>query len=248
MRGPKLNCLSAFAITGAICLIALPATAQTPIQIAELLSDDGAAGDLFGWSVAISGDTAIFGATGDDEFASSSGAAYVFVRSGDSWIQQAKLLPDDGAEFDQFGYAVAVSGITAVIGAGLLNGSGFAYVFVRNGTTWTQQAKLIPGDGTVDSQFGFSIALSGDTAVFGAYGDDELALFAGADGLDELRRLVTDAHDRLVDGGWLVLEIGADQGDAVRSLLRRVGYAEIEIRGDLSGLDRIALGRRQHAI
>ena len=69
------------------------------------------------------------------------------------------------------------------------------------------------------------------------------ALFAGADGLDELRRIVPAAPRRLRDGGWLVLEIGADQGAAVAALLRDAGFVDVEVRPDLAGLDRIALGR-----
>ena len=70
------------------------------------------------------------------------------------------------------------------------------------------------------------------------------ALFAGHDGLDDIRLLISGAPDRLVDGGWLLLEIGADHGEAVRSLLPEAGYTEIEIRPDLAGHDRIAVGRQ----
>lgn len=69
------------------------------------------------------------------------------------------------------------------------------------------------------------------------------ALFSGGDGLDDLRRLITDAPEHLVEGGWLVLEIGADQGATVRSLLERAGYTEVGIRPDLAGRDRIAVAR-----
>ena len=69
------------------------------------------------------------------------------------------------------------------------------------------------------------------------------ALFAGPDGLDSIRRLVDDAPDRLRPWGWLVLEIGADQGTAVHELLARRGYLEVEIRPDLAGRDRVAIGR-----
>ncbi len=69
------------------------------------------------------------------------------------------------------------------------------------------------------------------------------ALFAGPDGLDDLRRLVAGAPAHLSAGGWLVLEIGADQGDAVRSLMERTGYDRVEVRPDLAGHDRIAVGR-----
>ena len=70
------------------------------------------------------------------------------------------------------------------------------------------------------------------------------ALFAGPDGLADIRVIVTGAVDRLVSGGWLVLEIGADQGDAVRELLTGAGCVEVAIHPDLAGHDRIALGRQ----
>jgi release factor glutamine methyltransferase len=73
--------------------------------------------------------------------------------------------------------------------------------------------------------------------------EPEHALFAGPDGLDELRRLIVGAPAHLAEGGWLVLEIGADQGEAVRSLLDAVGYQAIEIRRDLAGHVRIAVAR-----
>jgi release factor glutamine methyltransferase len=70
------------------------------------------------------------------------------------------------------------------------------------------------------------------------------ALFAGADGLDDIRALVAGAGDVLRPGGWLVLEIGADQGDVVAGLLRAGGWVEVEIRPDLAGRDRVAVARR----
>ena len=69
------------------------------------------------------------------------------------------------------------------------------------------------------------------------------ALFAGPDGLDDIRKIVADAIGRLCESGWLILEIASDQGRQVTDLMRAAGYAEIEIRSDLAGLDRIAIGR-----
>ncbi|HUF98955.1 MAG TPA: hypothetical protein VMM60_12570, partial [Ilumatobacter sp.] len=69
------------------------------------------------------------------------------------------------------------------------------------------------------------------------------ALFAGTDGLDDIRFLVAHAEDHLAVGGWLVLEIGTDQGQAVQALLYAAGFCEIEIRQDVAGHDRIAIGR-----
>jgi release factor glutamine methyltransferase len=70
------------------------------------------------------------------------------------------------------------------------------------------------------------------------------ALFAGRDGLDDIRRIIAGAPARLRPDGWLVLEIGADQGDAVAELLRAAGLVDVQVRPDLAGLDRVALGRR----
>ena len=69
------------------------------------------------------------------------------------------------------------------------------------------------------------------------------ALFAGVEGLDDLRHLIVGAPNHLADDGWLVLEIGADQGPAVRTLLESAGYDSVEVRADLAGLDRVAVGR-----
>lgn len=80
-------------------------------------------------------------------------------------------------------------------------------------------------------------------AIVGAWEPAE-ALFAGTDGLDDLRVIVAGAVERLRPSGWLVLEIGADQGGAVAELLNASGYADVEIRPDLAGHDRIALARR----
>lgn len=70
------------------------------------------------------------------------------------------------------------------------------------------------------------------------------ALFAGPDGLDDIRVIVADAPAHLCSGGWLVMEIGSEQGPAVASLLGAAGFEAVEIRPDLAGRARIALGRR----
>jgi len=150
---------------------------STWTQQAKFLADDGAAGDEFGHAVSVSGDTALVGAFGDGDNGSLSGSAYVFVRNGGTWTQQAKLLASDGAVGDAFGYAVSVSGDTALVGAGWDddNGtnSGSAYVLVRNGGTWAQQAKLLASDGAAGDGFGIAVSVSGDTALVGADWDDD---------------------------------------------------------------------------
>ncbi|MDX2130505.1 MAG: FG-GAP repeat protein [Planctomycetota bacterium] len=147
-------------------------------QQAQLVASDGGVIDSFGISVAISGDSAIVGAWFDDVGANTNqGSAYVFTRSGTAWTQQARLEASDGETVDNFGISVALSGDTAVIGAyldrvGANNSQGSSYVFARSGTTWTQQAQLVAPDGAASDNFGISVAVSGDTAAVGSYGDD----------------------------------------------------------------------------
>lgn len=143
-------------------------------QQAKLTASDAAAGDLFGIAVAISGDTAVFGAAGDDDQkATNSGSAYIFTRTGTNWSQQAKLTASDPAEFNNFGFAVALSGNSAVIGAWQADTNGVndgaAYVFERDETNWSQQAKLTASDAADDDWFGYTVAVSNNTAVVGAH-------------------------------------------------------------------------------
>lgn len=169
-------------------------------QQAYLKADNADQGDRFGTSVAIDGNTLVIGASGEssdsntingsgsNDNASSAGAAYVFVRDGSQWSQQAYLKADNAEEFDRFGRAVAIDGDTVVVGAAgedsnanIINGNGdnnsassagAAYVFVREGTSWTQQAYLKadnPGD---NDRFGYAVDLSGNHLVVGANGQD----------------------------------------------------------------------------
>jgi hypothetical protein len=168
-------------------------------QQAKLAAADGADGDQFGFrGVSVSGDTAVIGAFGDDDKGADSGSAYVFVRAADgTWSQQAKLTAADGATDDNFGDRVAVSGDTAVIGADWDDDkgdySGSAYVFVRAADgTWSQQAKLTAADGASGDAFGSGVAVDGDTAVIGAYGDDDKGTDSGS----------AYVFVRAVDGTW----------------------------------------------
>jgi hypothetical protein len=139
-------------------------------QQAQLTDPGNAKNDYFGYSVAIAGSTVVVGAWGDSV---ARGAAYVFVRSGSTWSQQAKLTAQDGVAFDQLGWSVAISGSTVVAGAPSAPGgtdTGAAYVFVSSGGVWSQQAKLTASDGFLDDTFGNSVAISGSIAVVGAVG------------------------------------------------------------------------------
>ena len=139
-------------------------------EAAKLTASDGAAGDEFGFAVALSGDTIVVGA----RFASvddinGRGAGYVFVRSGDTWVEQTKLVADDGAAFDELGDSVAIDGDTVLLGAPFRNSSrGEVYAFVRDGNTWTAQGSMIADDGADFDRFGLALAIEGDTALIGS--------------------------------------------------------------------------------
>ena len=144
-------------------------------QTQKLIAADGAAGDFFGWSVAIGGGVIVVGADeanvdGNNE----QGAAYVFTKIGGVWTQTAKLTAADGVAGDHFGESVAISGGVIVIGAYLAdidgnNEQGAAYVFTKIGGVWTQTAKLTADDGVAGEHFGESVAIAGGVIVIGAY-------------------------------------------------------------------------------
>ncbi len=138
-------------------------------------------GDWFGNAVAVLGDTVVIGAPLEDssttgvnstpnENADTAGAAYVFVRSAGGWTQQAYLKPATNLAGDYFGYSVAISGDTLVVGS-----LSSAFVFVRNGTNWTQQARLRAtsvGTTQAGDLFGWSVSISGETVIVGAPYED----------------------------------------------------------------------------
>ena len=174
-----------------------PITVDPIAQQAYLKASNTDAGDRFGYSVAVSGDTVVVGAPGEssnatgiggdqaDNNAPEAGAAYVFVRNGVTWTQQAYLKASNTNAGDEFGYSVAVSGDTVVAGAygessdatgidgdqtdNTAPQAGATYVFVRNGVTWTQQAYLKASNTDASDRFGYSVAVSGNTTVVGAY-------------------------------------------------------------------------------
>ena len=156
----------------------------------KLTASDGAAGDGFGASVAIDGDTVVVGASGDDDNGSGSGSAYVFAEPAAGWVStsgEAKLTASDGAAGDGFGASVAVDGDTVVVGADLDDdggsGSGSVYVFTERTGGWVSakgRTKLTAADAAADDGFGASVAIEGDTVVVGATGDDDNGAESGS--------------------------------------------------------------------
>lgn len=136
--------------------------------------------DQYGWSVALSGSTAIVGAIGVRNWR---GAVYIFARSGSTWHQQAKLMDPLGSTDDEFGHAVALSGSTAIVGSSGANGSyGLAYVYVRSGTSWQRQATLQANPAVTGANyFGWAVALSGPgKALIGGQGAAYVYVRSGA--------------------------------------------------------------------
>jgi hypothetical protein len=129
----------------------------------------------FGKSVAVEGATIVVGASGDDHPGGDrNGTAFVFVWSGFSWELQDTLAALDAGDQDFFGGSAAISGDTIVVGSDYqgVDHHGAAYVFVRSGAVWSQQAKLVALDGAENDYFGSAVAISGDTVVVGADLDD----------------------------------------------------------------------------
>jgi hypothetical protein len=145
---------------------------STQLKITASDADDG---DEFGNSVAISGDYAIIGAGNQDGSGVNRGAAYIFHKTGtNSWDTGTKITASDAADYDAFGYSVAISGDYAIVGAQFENGSGSyrgaAYIFHRTDThTWDAGVKIDAGmDVGNNDQFGYSVGISGDYAIVGA--------------------------------------------------------------------------------
>lgn len=152
-------------------------------QEAKLVAKDGKPGDYYGISVAVSGDRALVGASEAAGSNGKTGAVYVYERANKAWSLKAKLVPSTGAAGDQFGYAVALEGNIAVIGApssdSIGTDGGAAYIFKFDGTSWTETSKLLPSAGGPFGYFGGAVALYGTTALIGAW-DDGSGLDAGA--------------------------------------------------------------------
>jgi hypothetical protein len=145
-------------------------TLQATLTSTSVGVDDG-----FGDTVALSGDSAVVGAPWQS---SSTGSVYVFVRSGTTWTEQAKLQPVGVLEGDQLGAAVAVDGDALVAGAwGQRKLAGGAYFFARSGTTWAEQARVQPRDLVPEDRFGTSVSIDGAIAAVGA---PRVAASAGA--------------------------------------------------------------------
>ena len=155
-------------------------------QQAKIAAKDSARSDSFGEVVAIERDTIVVGAPGHTHNnVRFSGAVYVFSRQGEKWVETAKITAEDAAKSDRFGVAVGIHGDTIIVGstlndAGRGKDAGAAYVFVREGNAWKQQAKLVGEDSRAGDHFGAGVATTGKIAIIGAPLHEEEGLGSGA--------------------------------------------------------------------
>lgn len=207
----------------AVLTRATPVRGQcSPVELAKLTASDAADNDGFGYCISVFGDTTVVGAVNDDHLGGiDAGSAYVFVRSGGVWTQQATLIASDATSGDKFGCAVAVFGDTAVVGAyagdavGVAD-AGCAYVFTQTGEVWIQQAKLTALDAAASDRFGVSVSVHGDTAVVGANTDDTVSgtntgsayVFTRSDGIwtQQAKLTASDAAAQDLFGGPVAVD------------------------------------------
>lgn len=201
------------------------------LQEQKLEASDAAEEDLFGFSVSIDGDVIVVGAYVDDDTVFSSGSAYVWEFDGADWVEKQKLHASDPANKAYFGTSVAISGDVIAVGAGNLadadDQSGAVYVFEYDGADWIETQKLKTSDAAMNDFFGSAVAVSGDTIVAGATGDDDdgrrsgsayVFSFDGLDWVEEAKLTASDAAERdffgssvAIDGGTIV--VGAQSGN-----------------------------------
>lgn len=218
-------------------------------QRAKLTAGDGAAGDNFGVSVSVSGNTIVVGAVGDDVGPNiNQGSAYIFTGSGTNWAQQAQLMDSDGAANDQFGFSVAISGGTAVVGApfadvGANPDQGSAYAFRVLSGNWGQGAKTTASDGAAGDLFGWSVAISGDTAVVGAPTDNSspgaayVFTRAGAAWTQQAQLIASDGagddyfgYSVAVDGDTIIASAVRDDSRGSAYVFARFGTAWVQMQ------------------
>lgn len=202
---------------------------------------------LFGSAISMDGNTAVIGAHGA---AVTSDAAYVFVREGNEWVEQAELIGSDVVLNDRFGFSVALDDDTAVVGAYRHAGGGFergsAYVFTRNDGKWREQAKLTASDPGDEDAFGDAVTIRGNVIAVGARGKDGAGFDSGAAYVFERRgtawselaklesnELAPQVHfgDSVAIGGSQIVVGAASGGTAyIFSKKKRVNLVPIDIK------------------
>jgi len=149
---------------------------STGVEVNKILSSDAESNDQFGYSVSISGDYAIVGATQKNN---TIGAAYIFKKNTTGqFVEVNKILASNGGGSDEFGFSVSISGDYAIVGAyaedTTASDSGAAYIFKKNSTGGFEEVNMvIASDGAASDEFGFAVSISGDYCIVGASGKNE---------------------------------------------------------------------------
>jgi len=158
----------------------------------KLVPDDGEEGNVFGYSVSVSGDVAIVGSNDDDDNGPQSGSAYIYRFDGNEWNLETKLLPSDGSSNNYFGGSVSIDGNTAIVGANGHNDYlGAAYIYEFDGAEWNE-TKLVGFDSSPGDRFGCSVAIEGDVLIVGAIQDT----------VENIHEAGSAYIYRFSDGGW----------------------------------------------
>ncbi len=148
---------------------------------AKISPADATTFDEFGFSLALAGERLLIGSFHDDDLGSSSGSAYVYLRSAGVWSLESKLVQDDGIAWDELGHAVGFDGEHAILGApGAGGSSGAAYAYRRTGSQWVQVEKLVASEGPAHGFFGKRLAMTGRWAAIATPRDDSAAANAGS--------------------------------------------------------------------
>jgi len=145
---------------------------------------DGDANDYFGYAVSISGDYAVVGAYRCDDNRSNVGCVYVYKHEKGTWNHQAKIIPEDGASNDYFGFSLELKGTRLIVGAygddDKGSSSGSAYLYSLEQDQWVMQKKYVATDGESYDYFGYDVGISDEGIIMGAYGNDAKGTMAGA--------------------------------------------------------------------
>jgi hypothetical protein len=196
------NHLTVASAIGTLALLAAPVEAQVGGPEAVVTAGTPSADARFGWAVDAKGPRAVVGAIGHGPVGARVGAAHLLELENGTWVPRALLLASDGGNGDELGYAVALDGDRALVGAHGWDApgapdAGAAYVFERQGDgAWTEVARLVPTAPFAFAHFGWSVDLAGDRALVGAVSDSGAGAFAGA----------AHVFERQEDGTWL--EVG----------------------------------------
>lgn len=170
-----------FVVASVVFFLSTSTVYSQPVKICP---EDGQEGDNFGVYTAISGDYALIGASAaiiDDKI---SGAAYIFQKQADTWVQQAKFEPDSPEDDDLFGKILSLDGNYALVTAynddDMAVNAGAAYIYHQQDGTWNFHSKIYAGDAAAYDAFGVAADLHNDRAIIGAFSDDDNGFFSGS--------------------------------------------------------------------